>query len=210
MTIRQYKPLLWLAGVLVVVGLVLVFALRAGSDRAAAPAPADAPAVPPAASAAAPAPAAAAAPAETPPWLSGGQKAAAPAVTRALSAVAPHVPSAAEQTRKVAELREQAMRNERTADDLLRQIDAMKASGQAPPGVNLDALRSNLVVTKRAQVLARELAELTQQPETSDGQQRILAITAELQQLQSQLRYDVGTPAAVAPAVPAAQPGGRR
>lgn len=209
MNVRQYKPLLWLAGALVVAGLVLVFALRSGADRAAdaadtAPAAAPAPDASPAAVPAAPVAT------DTPPWMggqgSGAQRPGAPAATRALSAVAPAVPSAAEQARTVAKLREQAEQNERTADDLLRQIDALQASGQAPPGVNLDALRSNLLVTKRAQVLARELAELTQRPDDPDRQARIAAITAELQQLQGQLRYDVRSPTAAAPA---AAPGGR-
>ena len=210
MTLRRHTSLLWLAGAAIVAGLVLVFALRTGTERTEPATSAPAPAAAAATTAHTPAAPAATVPTDTPPWLGGGsggsQKAGAPAATRALSAISAPAPSAAEQARTVATLREQAVRNERTADELLRQIDTMQATGQTPPGVNLEALRSNLLVTKRAQVLARELAELTQQPQGADRQQRILAITSELQQLQGQLRYDVGTPTA---AVPASPPGGR-
>ena len=51
-------------------------------------------------------------------------------------------------------------------------------------------------VRAEAQALAREVAELTQKPETAGREQRIQDITRELQQLQSQLRYDVGGPGA--------------
>ncbi|MGB3392074.1 MAG: hypothetical protein WA956_01245 [Stenotrophomonas sp.] len=124
------------------------------------------------------------------------------AATRALSTARAPQPSASEIARAVVQVREQAARNERNADELLRQIDAMKASGQVPQGVNLDALRNNLLVSKRAQALAREIAELTQKADTPARQKRIEDITHELQGLQSQLRYDVGG-AAAAPAAPA-------
>lgn len=194
--LERYKPLLWLGGI-VIAGVLLIAVLRAGSDRA-APMREQAVAVQ-APAAAPPAPAADAA-IDTPPWLT-APGAGASNATRGLPAPGQRAPTAEETARAVAQLREQALRNERNADELLRQLDAMKASGQAPPGVDLDALRNNLLVTKRAQVLARELAELTQRPDAPDRRQRILSISTELQQLQSQLRYDVGTGAAAAPPV---------
>ncbi|MGE4459955.1 MAG: hypothetical protein AB7D31_11920 [Stenotrophomonas sp.] len=77
------------------------------------------------------------------------------------------------------------------ADDLLAQLDQLEKSGKAPADVRLDALRNNLLIAKRAQALAVELAESTQKPDSPAQRQRNAAILAELQQLQGQLRYDV-------------------
>lgn len=199
--LERYKPLLWL-GAIVLAGVALIAVVRSGAGHSEA--------TPSVAADAAPTPDTAipAAPAgvqDTPPWLT------APAATRATGTRVPAadgraVPTPEQTTRAVVQLREQAIRNERTADELLKQIDALKASGQAPQGVDLDALRTNLTVTKRAQVLARELAELTQQPSGPQRQQRILAITGELQQLQSQLRYDAARPGAAPLPLPQAMP----
>ncbi|KAF1698653.1 hypothetical protein CSC62_03625 [Pseudoxanthomonas jiangsuensis] len=192
------KPLLWL-GAIVLAGVLLIALVRGTTEpdaAGAAQAPATTADAVPASSP--PQPAAAAAATDTPPWM-----AAAPAgaqgpnaAARTGQAAGQPAPDAATVAQAVVQVREQAARNERNADELLRQIDAMKASGQAPPGVNLDALRNNLLVSKRAQALAREVAELTQKPETAGREQRIQDIPRELQQLQSQLRYDVGGPGA--------------
>jgi len=200
------KPLLWLGGI-VVVGAALVILIPRGTEPSPAPAPETTASSPPAQTGqpATPPPAAGTGTgSDTLPWMNpnaASQQTA--AATRARSAINPPQPSASEVARAVVAVREQAIHNERTADELLRQIDAMKASGQAPKGVNLDALRSNLLVAKRAQALARELAELTQQADTPARKKRIEDITHELQGLQSQLRYDVGGPTAAqaAPAV---------
>jgi hypothetical protein len=210
--LQAAAPLLWLGGI-VVVGLVLVALVRNGSSPAeavverssdgtaasSAQAGHDMPASPPPTAAT-----------ETPPWMGAG--ATAPqhpnAASRALSTAGQHVPAPSQVAQAVAQIREQAARNEHNADELLRQIDTMKSSGQVPPGVNLDAIRNNLLVAKRAQSLAREMAELTQQADAPARQQRIANITQELQQLQSQLRYDVSAPGAAA-GVPAV-PGGSR
>ena len=201
---RLAKPLLWLGGV-VVIGTMLVLLIPRATEPALAPAAETA--EPAALVQTEPTDGAISAPAmsaDTPPWMAQG--ASAPRATAAASAnlrATPTLSSTGEINRALAQVREQAARNERNADELLSQIDAMKASGQVPDGVNLDVLRSNLLVAKRAQMLARELAELTQQADTPARKKRIGDITGELQELQSQLRYDVGMPMAAqaAPAV---------
>lgn len=197
------KPLLWLGGI-VVIGAVLVMQLSRNTGPAqvlpqeAGTGSEPGPSAPPP-----PATAPSAAGTDTPPWMDPGSRPRMTAANRALSRTEGLQPSASEVARAVVQVREQAARNEHAADELLRQIDAMKATGQAPQGVNLDALRNNLLVAKRAQALAREVADLTQQADTPARQKRIDDITHELQQLQSQLRHDVGSMAAapVAPAV---------
>lgn len=197
------KPLLWL-GAAIAVGATLVMVIPRGPEASRTPAPETAVGNSPGQTGQAATPMALpAAGTDTLPWMSPGAGGAqATAATRAQSTANPLQPSSSEITRAVVQVREQAVRNERNADELLRQIDAMQASGQAPPGVNLDALRNNLLVSKRAQALAREVAELTQQPDTPARQKRIDDITRELQGLQSQLRHDIGSPT-TAPATPA-------
>jgi hypothetical protein len=210
--LQAAAPLLWLGGI-VMVGLVLVALVRNGSSPAPVEAEQANDGVAAASTQAGPgvtdtAPTTAAT--ETPPWMGAG--ATGPqyptAASRALSAPGQRAPVPGQVAQAVAQIREQAARNEHNADELLRQIDTMKASGQVPPGVNLDAVRNNLLVAKRAQSLAREMAELTQQADAPARQQRIADITRELQQLQSQLRYDVSAPGAAAAAT--APPGGSR
>jgi hypothetical protein len=198
--LERWKPLLWL-GAIVLAGVLLITFVRGGGGRIA---PSAAPAAQTPASATAPAGNTTASnPAtDTPPWMAnapGGVQAPG-ASSRALANGARHLPGPAEAARAVAQVRAQAERNERAADELLRQIDSMQASGQVPPGVNVQALRNNLMVAKRAQALAREMAELTQQAGGPARDQRVEEITQELQQLQTQLRYDVGGPAGAAPA----------
>ncbi|MBN8799070.1 MAG: hypothetical protein J0H45_06895, partial [Stenotrophomonas nitritireducens] len=97
----------------------------------------------------------------------------------------------AEIDRSLADIRQKSEHNIRAADDMLAQLDALEKSGKVPPDLRLDALRNNLVIAKRAQSLARELAESTQLPDSPQRRQRNAEIVAELQQLQGQLRYDV-------------------
>lgn len=197
------KPLLWLGGA-VVIGAALVMLIPRGAEPPqAAPQEAGAGGEPGPTSHPAPVAAPPATGMDTPPWANPNAAGPQPtSATRALSAASQLQPSASDVARAVVQVREQAARNEHNADELLRQIDAMKASGQAPQGINLEALRNNLLVAKRAQALAREVAELTQQADTPARQKRIEDITHELQQLQSQLRHDVGSMTA-APAAPA-------
>ncbi len=197
-----YRSLLWTAAV-IAVGILVVMAVRSvGNDDAGAVAP-QAPSTA-AAVAAAEDPAAAApqAAAETPPWM---QHDAAPAATgtalaQAVAGGAPPAAAMIEVGKSIADIRQQSQHSIRMADDLLLQLDALEKSGKAPPEMRIDALRNNLVVAKRAQLLARELAESTQLPDSPQRRQRHAEIVNELQQLQGQLRYDVtvAPPAAAA------------
>lgn len=101
------------------------------------------------------------------------------------------VPEGFDADAQIATIRTQSRQNLAMVDDLLREIDALEASGKAAPEMQLGALRQNLGIARRAQVLALELAESTQQPDTPARRQRTDAIVAELQQLQGQLRYDL-------------------
>lgn len=193
-----HKPLLW-GGALIVVGALAVVALRGigGSDDAPAPAVHTAPAQEPAA-----APAVAPPSADEPmPWMQGGgTPAGGTAIARVAAGNAPQPVVQAEIDRSLADIRQKSEHNIRAADDMLAQLDALEKSGKVPPDLRLDALRNNLVIAKRAQSLARELAESTQLPDSPQRRQRNAEIIAELQQLQGQLRYDVA-PAGL-PAVP--------
>lgn len=190
---QQRKPLLWLAGA-VLAGAALVFALRSGTRQEALPGTGDVAAPAPVADAP-DAPAITPAPAspDTPPWLA-APPSAPPVLGRRSQATSEPVMTPEESAQAVARIRAQAATNERALDALIAQIDTLKSSGQVQPGVDIDALRANLVVARKAQALAQEMAELTQQPNTPARQQQLNAITSQLQQLQSQLRYDVSTP----------------
>ncbi|MGE8218510.1 MAG: hypothetical protein ACN6OU_02005 [Stenotrophomonas acidaminiphila] len=184
---RYRKPLLWGTG-LIAGGALAILAVRHSGDAAA-------PAAPPAAAAqaqAAAGPQATPAGADTPPWLQADASAGGSAMQRAAAATSP--PAAATATdigRSLADIRLKSGNNMRMADDLLAQLDQLEKSGKAPADVRLDALRNNLLIAKRAQALAVELAESTQKPDSPAQRQRNAAILAELQQLQGQLRYDV-------------------
>lgn len=201
----RYKPLLWMFGA-VALGLALVFTLRGLGDRDGdADAPVDAPAAvdtPLQVSA----PAAAAE--DTPPWMQG---AATPSGTTAgVGSAAALNPlngamtpdQAADPVAAIASIRVQAERNVRAVDTLMVQLDALEASGQTPPEVELDALRDNLKLARRAQELALEMAESTQQPDSPQRELRTAQIIAELQTLQDQLRHN-NAPAATAGAATA-------
>ena len=184
---RYRKPLLWGTG-LIAGGALAILAVRHSGD-------AGAPAAPVAAAAqadAAAGPQATPAGADTPPWLQADAPAGGSAMPRAAAAAPP--PAAATATdigRSLADIRLKSGNNMRMADDLLAQLDQLEKSGKAPADVRLDALRNNLLIAKRAQALAVELAESTQKPDSPEQRQRNAAILAELQQMQGQLRYDV-------------------
>ncbi|AUZ55796.1 hypothetical protein B1L07_12715 [Stenotrophomonas acidaminiphila] len=184
---RYRKPLLWGTG-LIAGGALAILAVRHSGDAAA-------PAAPPAAAAQAQAaaePQATPAGADTPPWLQADASAGGSAMQRAAAATSPPVAATATDIgRSLADIRLKSGNNMRMADDLLAQLDQLEKSGKAPADVRLDALRNNLLIAKRAQALAVELAESTQKPDSPAQRQRNAAILAELQQLQGQLRYDV-------------------
>ncbi|WP_158613468.1 hypothetical protein [Luteimonas sp. 100069] len=197
----RYRPLLWTLGA-IALGLALVLTMRGlATGEDAPPAPIDAPSVVDAAvQPAAPA----AAPEDTPPWLQGatttsgtpggaGSAVGLTPLTGAMPATDFADPVAA-----IATIRVQAQRNVQAVDDLMVQLDALEASGQTPPDVKLDALRDNLKVARRAQQLALELAESTQQPESPLRDQRTAQIIVELQALQAQVQYNVAPVGAAA------------
>lgn len=195
----RYKPLLWMFGA-VALGLALVFTLRGLGDRDDADAPVDAPApVDTPLQVSAPA----AAVEDTPPWMQGaavtsgatGGVGAATALNPLNGAMTPD--QVADPVAAIASIRVQAERNVRAVDTLMVQLDALEASGQTPPEVELDALRDNLKLARRAQELALEMAESTQQPDSPQRELRTAQIIAELQTLQDQLRHN-NAPAATA------------
>lgn len=186
MNARYRKPLLWGAGLIAGGALAILAVLHSGDD--ATPAAPVAAAVQ--ADSAAAEPQAAQAGADTPPWMQAEPAAAGTAMQRA-AAAAPPAAAATDIGRSLADIRLKSGNNMRMADDLLAQLDQLEKSGKAPADVRLDALRNNLLIAKRAQALAVELAESTQKPDGPAQRQRNAAILAELQQLQGQLRYDV-------------------
>ncbi|WP_433852389.1 hypothetical protein [Stenotrophomonas nitritireducens] len=192
------KPVLW-AGALVAVGLLTVVLLRQGTPEnpgiaapvSSAPETGAAPPAPvvPAGHTAEP----------PPPWMNNGAPGTAAAATVARQPPAVfggRQPTRAELAQALLQIREKAAQNDRAANELLRQLDAMQASGKLPPNINAEALRNNLLIAKRTQELAREMGDLVAAPAGTDTQPRMNAIIAELQQLKSQLRYDVNLEAA--------------
>lgn len=133
----------------------------------------------------------------TPPWLQDPGAGGTTAIARITGTEAPAV-NPADIEKSLVELRQKSAHNTRAADEMLMQLDTLEKSGQVPPDVRLDALRNNLVIAKRAQLLALELAESTRQTDGAKRDQRNAEIITELQQLQAKLRYDVGGPAAPA------------
>jgi len=187
MNARYRKPLLWGAG-LVAGGALAILAVRHSGDDATPAAPVAAAVQ---ADSAAAEPQAAQAGADTPPWVQAEEPAAAGTAMQRAAAAAPPAAAATDIGRSLADIRLKSGNNMRMADDLLAQLDQLEKSGKAPADVRLDALRNNLLIAKRAQALAVELAESTQKPDSPAQRQRNAAILAELQQLQGQLRYDV-------------------
>ncbi len=194
----RYRPLLWTAGA-IALGLVLVVVLRGLGPRDAAPGPRTAPDPQPAALDSAVQRQTPAVVAEdVPPWLQDAPAAVGTGRGAAAPVAAMPSPDLVDPVAAIDGIRTQARRNVRAVDDLMAQLDALEASGQTPPEVELATLRGNLEVARRAQQLALELAESTQQPESPQREQRTAQIIAELQALQGQVRYDVSPGAAAA------------
>lgn len=103
--------------------------------------------------------------------------------------------------RSLVAMQQQVRESQQAADTLLKKLDEWQSDGKQPEGVNVDALRTNVLVAKRAQVLALEMMTLGKQPSSPERDGRVQTIVAELQQLRGQLRNDVSTP----PSAPAAR-----
>lgn len=200
--LQAYKPLLWLLAI-VLGGVALVSAVRHGGpdDTGAATKAEPVPATP---AVAAPAAVATMADESLPPWMSPTRgTAAATAVSRQQLAPTGPQPTRAELVQALAHIRSKAEQNDRAANELLRQIDTLEASGKLPANLDAQALRTNLYIAKRSQALTRELAELAVAEPGTETRPRMDAIVAELQQLQKQLRYDVSAGLLAPAAVPA-------
>lgn len=106
----------------------------------------------------------------------------------------------------MATMQVQLQRNQIATDAALQRIDELQASGQAPQDLDLDALRGNLQIARRAQSLAMELARSSGEPDTPERARKIADITAQLQALQAQLQPAAigqgATAAALAPRTP--------
>jgi len=195
----RHKPLLLAAGA-IGVGLALVFAFKGRAPATAAtPAAAmpetTAPATAPAAGAAT-----AASAGEAFPWEQSTPPAAATAPAPVQAPAMAETGSARMDARSLATMQQQVQQSQQAADTLLHKLDEMQGSGKQPEDVNLDALRTNVLLAKRAQTLALEMVMLNQQPASAERDGRVQAITHELLQLRGQLRTDVNraAPATVA------------
>jgi len=192
----ELKPLLWV-GAATLAAVLLVLFFRNREDVPAGPAgraeTAEAHAAPgrPARERAAPRP-----DAEPLPWQRPSGEDTAPG--RGLAAGAPGAAPAMDRAQLLAAMQVQLERNQAAADTALQRIDEVQASGQAPPGVDLDALRENLMIAKQAQALAMELARTNSEPDTPARDEKIASIVGRLQALQARLQR--GTAAGPAPA----------
>lgn len=99
----------------------------------------------------------------------------------------------------MARMQEQLQRNQATADAALQRIDQIQASGEVPAGVDLPALRENLMLAKQAQALAIELTRANSEPDTPAREQKIAGIVVQLQALQTRLQTQMKSRAGVAP-----------
>lgn len=185
----ELKPLLWV-GAATLAAVLLVGVLRTRGERPAA-APADIAAADPGiiASAAPQERRASGSEAGPLPWqrsldqdmLPGGIS----------SGARPRTAEAMDRAQFMAAMEVQLQRNQVAADAALQRIAEVQASGQAPEGVDLDALRDNLQIAKQAQSLAMELARIGGEPDTPARAQKIATITAQLQALQARLQQGI-------------------
>ncbi|MDH5821607.1 hypothetical protein QFW77_01180 [Luteimonas sp. RD2P54] len=172
-----------LAGLAAVVGV-----------RMLAPAPSEGTATPPPAVSvpgAEPPPEQRAAPAyeAPPPWLGGP----ADAEPHTLEQARAQAEQATEQSRRaLAELQARSAANEAGIRASIARLDELQAAQGAQAGVNLDALRANLEVALRMQRITQEVQALSLQPSGADRTAAMRAKVDELNQLQGQLRYDIG------------------
>jgi hypothetical protein len=185
----ELKPLLW-AGAATLAAVLLVAFLRPRTDPQAAPA-AGAVVAEPAIPAAAPEHRASDSEAGPLPWQ---RSSAADGVSAGASAHARPGPGGAmDRAQFMAAMQVQLQRNQAAADAALQRIAEVQASGQAPEGVDLDALRDNLQIAKQAQALAMELARIGGEADTPERAQKIAAITPQLLALQSRLQHDMAS-----------------
>ncbi|NZA24809.1 hypothetical protein H0E84_00265, partial [Luteimonas sp. SJ-92] len=139
-----------------------------------------------------PAPAAAPAYEAPPPWLGGGADAAPATLEQAKAQAA----EAADQSRRaLADLQARSQANEAGIRASIARLDELQAGDGAAAGVNLDALRGNLEVALRMQRITQEVQALSLQPAGAARTAAMRAKVDELNQLQGQLRYDVGVDA---------------
>jgi hypothetical protein len=101
---------------------------------------------------------------------------------------APRDGQAMDRAQFMATMQTQLQRNQAAADAALQRIAEVQASGQVPEGVDLDALRDNLLIAKQAQSLAMELARTGAEPDSPARAQKVAAITSQLQLLQARLQ----------------------
>ena len=99
-------------------------------------------------------------------------------------------------TQLMASMQSQLQRNQITVDAALKRIAEVQASGTAPAGVDLNALRNSLQISKQAQSLAMKLVEVSGERDTPERRQRIADITDELQAIQAQLQQEMTLPPA--------------
>ena len=96
----------------------------------------------------------------------------------------------------VKSMREGKQPDPRKLDAALARVEA--AAGQnVVSGVNIDAVRNNLAIAQKLQVIAGELDVESKKTGKLDTD-RLRALAAQVQQLQSQMRVDVSAPAASA------------
>jgi len=103
----------------------------------------------------------------------------------------PQQPQPMDRAQFMAAMQVQLQRNQVAADAALKRIAEVEASGRAPEGVDLGALRDNLEMAKQAQSLAMELARLSGEPDTPGRRQKVAAITDQLQALQGRLQQEM-------------------
>lgn len=193
------RTVLILVAAVILVGVLAVAALRSVAPAPEATTPNDVAAPDPAAATGieSPAPASAAAAVEPPPpWAS------APVDADAQAALAPSISEDdARREAQMAELRQTVSvmiddaltRSTATSQHLRKALDTLEAMDDpaVKAQINLEALRHNLGISDRMQVVARELKSQLDNPPSPQRQQRIEALQRELATLQGQLRTDV-------------------
>lgn len=186
-------------GAVIAFGAVAVIATRTLSPSAPAPVPKSAPASKPTAASSATA-AAATGDEAPPPWAQAGDETAgAPAARGSYRTDPQRERHLQELQRSMHGLLAEATQRSDASNDYLRQALTTLEQMDDPAvkaQVNLQAVRHNLEISIRMQQLAQQLQQEFAQPRTPERQQRIEAITAQVRQLQSQLRQDVHPPGA--------------
>jgi hypothetical protein len=97
-----------------------------------------------------------------------------------------------------ASLKAGAVPDPRKVDAALAKIEEMNGKNVVS-GVNLDAVRANLAIAAKLQVIAADLDAEAKKPGRPDTD-RLRVLVAQVQQLQAQMHTDVSAPAQPAPA----------